>query len=142
MNFPSKCLRGLSTQESVSSQGRVTQHAFFFKKESNNSQGQLENSVNWFDDDGVIQLSHLQTRADGQPQFKFGLALFSTDQLNFICNQPHILGKLMYERAPMPDNKYHGNLLLDQTYSDADMKTLAGFLAAISTLRTRSDDGF
>ena len=122
--------------------GTVRQNAFYFKRDVRNEQGKLENSINWWLDDDVVRFSHSQQRADSRPQFQFGLAEVNTEDLDKICSRPAYQGHLTHELQPIGDNLYHGNLLLSSDFDQDDMKTLAGYLAAVAQLRTREQDGF
>jgi hypothetical protein len=110
MTYPDRCIRGIS-QKNFITEGVATSSAFTFYDIDIRQDGYLEQSINWEDDETVIEFT-LKQEKNGSIQFKGGVAIIACDQLDDLINRPPIRGRLAYERAPIDDNKYHGNLLL------------------------------
>lgn len=98
-NFAKEMIRGITKDEFIEG-GHVLAGAFEFNKNND----RFEASINWYDDDGAIEIAMNQRKKDSEEiQFKAGLAILSTDlvrKIDYIC----------FERAPIDDNEYHGNL--------------------------------
>ena len=116
-NFPQEFLRGLSSKDFIKN-GIVVAAAFQFDS-AQRSDNMNEASINWLDDDGAIETALTQRKDNGKIQFSAGVARLDLTRLKgvFQCIPS---GIFEYERAPLPKNPYHGNLLIS---SDADKQT-------------------
>ena len=70
-----------------------------------------ETSINWEDDSTVLFFT-----LNNEQLATFGAARLSREHLDSIINESEFLRKsdikrLTYERAPLPDNRFHGNLV-------------------------------
>jgi hypothetical protein len=138
MSFPENCIRGIPNDDYLTPDGPVGSHLFHFKLE-NSVDGWFQTSINWEDDDSAIALTLEQKKPDGTLQFKAGVAIVPTDEIDRLSKRPTVRGLLSYERRPLPDNPFHGNLLLNERTSKATMKLIAAGLAlAISRIIPRA----
>ena len=144
-NYPDVFIRGVSRDnaEFITEEGYVTQAAFAFDDydaESRNDDGFRELSINWLDDDGAIQtLLNQVNQRKGGPQFQGGYCRISRYALlslqDYINN-----GHLSYERRPIhadvekgiPENPYHGNLLMQKDISNKSRTNLQIALAVLA----------
>lgn len=111
--YPSYFLRGLSNKDFVCN-GMVVYNAFQFddfKRDDN----KRELSINWLDDDGAIANILSKKKENGKLQFPMGVAKLELSTVLMILSNFKNTGYFSYERAPLPDNTYHGNLLLDNS---------------------------
>lgn len=140
MTFPDNCLRGIPNDSYLNDEGSVGSHLFYFL-DGDRGDGWSEQSVNWEDDDTVIEFTLSQTKADGSFQFKAGLAEVPRAEIDRLNHRPTIKGLLSYERQPLQDNPYHGSILLRANTSKPTMKLIAAGLAlAVSRVVPRDSD--
>ena len=133
MNFPDNSIKGIPNEEFVIDESTVGSHLFYFGQPRND--GKIEQSINWEDNEFVIDFTLSQEREDGNLQFNAGVAVLPRSEIDRLSKLPAIRGLLSYERSPFNDNPYHGNLLLQATVPKAKMRQIAAGLAlAISII--------
>ncbi len=88
----------------------------------------VTSAINWNDDDGVIEFT-LQQKKEEQYQFKIGVAVLSRFEIDRLNNLHAIHGSLSYERSPLEDNPYHGNLLIKNDVPKSKRKMIAAAIA-------------
>lgn len=108
-DFPQEFLRGLSNKD-FAINGLVMASAFQFD-EADRDDGMLEASINWLDDDGAIEVALQQRKENGRIQFVGGVARIDIQRMKLIL-QSIPSDMFSHERAELPNNPYHGNLLL------------------------------
>lgn len=89
----------------------------------------METSINWQDDDGSLVSTLKQEKEPGVLQFQAGAAILSRERFDRLKSSPLIKPKLEYERRAIPENKYHGNLLLKKDVPARVMKKIAAGIA-------------
>ena len=138
IDYPDNLLRGLSAEDWVSD-GLVTAAAFQIKFEAPFlKDGRATQSIFWEDDDSVINLM-LQQKREDHFQFKAGIARLPRESVEHIMRLPVFTGILSYERDRLPDNPYHGNLLVGPGLNSTQRKLLPGVMAShVSDLIPRS----
>ena len=113
--------RGLSKEKNFTPEGYVRASAFEFNdhtKERNDNN--WESSINW-DDDSESLTTLLAQRSDKTNQLMFdSYSYILLSQLKSNLAFPLQEGHLAYERKPLSNNIYHGNLLSPAT---VDKKT-------------------
>ena len=118
MPYPDRCIRGISNLDCV--KGEVVYLTLFDFHNSANKDGIVEESINWMDDEYAEEFTFNQTRKNGVPEFKVGIAILLRSNLDIIKKHLFFRGYFDYERKSIqadPDqgiqaNPYHGNLLL------------------------------
>jgi hypothetical protein len=111
--YSNEFLRGISSTDYVSN-GQVLYTAFKFDVIPDRNDHMLESSINWLDDDGAIEEVLNQRKDNGKIQFSAGAAKLNLDTVKlFFTNIPK--DAFSYERAVVPGNAYHGNLLLSES---------------------------
>jgi hypothetical protein len=128
MSYPEKCLRGI-INESFLEDGKVTSPLFYFDNKHRRPDGWIELSINWHDDDNAIDSTLKQRRESGELKFKAGVAILPRKGLDEIKMWDSIGGRLAYERQPLSENKYHGNILLNHEVSPRIAKMIAASIA-------------
>jgi hypothetical protein len=132
--YPEFCLRGLRKQDHVTPEG-ISGLAFApdpRTAESRPDRG-LETSVNWEDDERVVEFT-LHERSDtGSPAYPFGIARLPRQQMDRLNGQPGSRNALSYERAALPGNPYHGNIVFRAGLSKPTLRMIAGALALSAT---------
>jgi hypothetical protein len=126
--YPAHCLRGISDKNSLDEDGIPTGSLFQFSKD-NRGDGFVEESISWLDDDGVFDIIFLQKNKKDELQFKLGAVLLSKEKINQIMKINWIKNKLFYERQVIPDNKYHGNLLVNADTSKQTRNSISANIA-------------
>ena len=127
--YSDNLLRGLSADDWVSD-GLVTWAAFQIKFEPPFLRnGCAAQSICWEDDASVIDLM-MQQKKDGHIRFRAGIARLPREDVDHIMKLPPFRDILSYEREPLPDNKYHGNLLESPDINRTQRKLLPAVIAS------------
>ena len=141
MGHPTNCIKGIPNDDFLDEDGTPAPHLFYFKDEHVRSDGWKEQSINWEDDESVIEFSLNQRKEDGSVQFKAGVTIIPRNELDRLNNRPTIRGVLSYERQPLDNNPHHGNILLQANVSKPAMKKIAAGLAlAVSRVILQEQD--
>jgi len=127
MPYPEYCIKGINLKDAYSDEGDLGSHVLYFDKDETN-EGWKKQSINWQDEDSVIQFTLDQRNTDGTLQFRFGIAVLSRIKIDEYNVRPVINGALSYERERMDNNEYHGNLILERSASKKKMKQIAAML--------------
>jgi hypothetical protein len=85
---------------------------FDFQESPHRNDGWTEDSINWMDDKDAMEFTLNQVKDSGELQFKMGVAILPRAELDRIKRRHGFAGHFDYERAPIEENQYHGNLLL------------------------------
>jgi hypothetical protein len=126
MSYPVSFLRGISDSNHITPNGDVSGAAFYFDDKHHNDEW-CEQSINWEDDDGALEILLNQKKDDNTPQFKVGAFRGPLEGLDYIKSLTK--GVFSYERKQLPNNVYHGNILLKRNTHKHIMKNIAGMLA-------------
>lgn len=110
LGYPISFYRGLANKDFISN-GQVLASAFQFDDKIRED-GYKELSINWDDDDNSLNILLTQRKDNGKIQFVAGAAKLDLQRVNLILNEHINNGNFKYERRQLPQNKYHGNLLL------------------------------
>ncbi len=130
MSYPDNFLRGVSDKNSLTPDGvGVSAGAFHFDL-SKISNGWLEQSICWEDNDSVVDLMLRQKKEDGVIQFKIGVVRVPRSCVQYINKLPQTRELLSYERKELDDNPYHGNLLLKKDAHNFTRRLVAAMIAA------------
>ena len=136
MPFPESCLRGLTKPEDlISGKQEPASPLFYFNLKGARQDGWIELSINW--EDGIPEtLKHTlnQKKPDSdQFQFRFGCVRLPTTELDRLKNHRRFSDTFSYERQPLEDNPFHGNILLREGTSKMEMRMIAAQLALESS---------
>lgn len=135
MPFPDNCIRGIPNQSFMIEDGSIGSHLFHFDNKHRREDGWIEQSINWEDDENAIEFTLNQKKEDGSFQFKAGVVIIPRKEIDRLNRRPTVNGVLSYERQPLENNFYHGNILLSQNVPKHTMKKLAAGLAlAVSSI--------
>jgi len=127
-DYPDQCLRGIKSKTLIPEEGLVNNELFYFDEK--NSNGFFELSINWNDPEKAIPFTLAQKKDDGvEIKYKGGIAVIDRSELDKINKLQLLNGMLSYERAKLPENLYHGNLLLNGDVSKLKRKYIAVTLA-------------
>lgn len=128
-HYPDKMLRGISTNKFVIG-GVVTDEAF--NLDPAREDGFCEISVTWYDEPEALNVLMTQRKSTGEIQFSAGAVEIDRSDLNEKMKVHFLESRLSYERKPTYNNKYHGNILVNNNI-DKQMKRLIKFgLATIA----------
>lgn len=127
-SFPDYCLRGISDSTCVDEEGEPTSSLFQFSN-THRVDGFSEESINWMDDNGAIEVLFSQKKEDNSLQFKYGAAKLSRKEIDRIRKGQYIKDRLFYERARIEGNHYHGNILLRREITKQRKKVICALLA-------------
>ena len=130
MLYPDSCLRGISIPDHILEDGSVSTVAFNFS-DLTRQDGWKELSINWDDDEGSRETLLNQKKEEGELQFKVGYAIIPRSEIDHLINQPTVNGTLSYERLPIENNKYHGNILLKGNLPKPTTRKIQAGLALI-----------
>lgn len=129
MQYPDNCIKGIPNATFLVEDGSIGSHLFHFKDENCRDDGWIEQSINWEDDDRAVEFTLNQKKEDGSFQFTAGLVIIPRDEIDRLNRRPTVNGVLSYERQPLVNNPYHGNILLLKIVPKHTMKKLAAGLA-------------
>jgi hypothetical protein len=130
MQYPKELIRGI-TNNTLLSDGYAGSALFSFQEtleSENRSDDFLELSINWRDDDGAIELLMNQKKNEHY-QFASGVALIKRRRIDQIRKSRQMETKLSYERQSIPENPYHGNLLLHKSVDPQVKKIIQATIA-------------
>jgi hypothetical protein len=134
-DYPNNCIKGIKSADFVVGE-KVGTHLFYFFDSPARQDGWMEQSINWEDDCGVMDFTLQQRKTDQTLQFKAGIAIIPRNEIDKIMLLPGSVDLLSYERQVLPDNPYHGNILLKEGTPNHVMVQIAGSLAlAVSETR-------
>lgn len=140
MSFPDNCIRGIPNDSYLVQDGSVGAHLFHFDIGSARTDGWVDQSINWQDDPEAIEFTMDQRKETGERQFQAGVVVVPRAEIDRLSRQPTVGGILSYERQPLENNRYHGNLLLQEGVPKPTMKKIAACLAvAVSQVIRRRD---
>ncbi len=108
--FPQNYIRGITSKTHIDAQDKLKNDAFSLKP-SLLHYGYNEASINWEDSSDVKAFSLNQKKASGENMFEEGIAILRTDILN-LCEKCHGSDVIFHSRDILPDNPYHGNILI------------------------------
>ena len=129
MDYPDSCLRGIPNSANyVNPGGSIGSNLFYFT-DAAREDAKLAVSVNWEDDGNVESFILSQQKPNGELQFGGGVARLSRQHIEHVMAITQLIGLLSYEREPLPNNNYHGNILLNSGTEIATMKQIAASLA-------------
>lgn len=112
--YPKEFLRGIPNKDFIDN-GHVLYTAFQFD-DTGREDGNREASINWLDDQEAINTALNQRKDNGKLQFPYGVAKIDLEFAKIILHNFSQVS-FSYERAPLDNNKYHGNLLLANSLS-------------------------
>ena len=140
MNYPKNSIKGIPNDSYLIEGRRVASHLFHFDQTRDaRVDGVVEQSINWADNESVIDFTLNQKKDNGDLQFRAGVAILPRSEIDRLSRLPAIRGLLSYERSPLDGNPYHGNLLLQPNVPKLIMKQIAGNIAtAISGITTQN----
>jgi len=131
MAYPDNCLRGIPNENQVQEDGLVSTDLFFFNEQKVRQTGEFEHSINWVDDPSVIPFTLSQKKSDDSLQFGGGIAMIPRAEIDRTSKLPTLDGALSYDRQPLPENLYHGNLILAAGISKQRRRLIAATLAML-----------
>lgn len=137
MTLPENCIKGIPNDQFLTPEGGVYTNVFEFAT-GHRSDGWMESSVNWQDDEHALAFTLAQTRSDGALQFRAGAAILSRYEIDSLIARPNIGNRVSYERQTLPENSYHGNILLSANTSKPTMNMIRALLA-IACVRHSAD---
>lgn len=108
--YPDVFYRGISNKDFIID-GRVTADAFQFSKEDRGD-GYKDLSINWNDDGNALRTALEQRKSNGKIQFAAGVASLNMKTVKIYLSPYFDKKQFGYERQELPDNIYHGNLLV------------------------------
>jgi len=110
MAYPNTFIRGISVREYLLEDGTVSASAFDFSQKTRED-GWKSFSINWEDDENAGRFTLGQRKENGDIQFKAGYVVIPREEIDHLNHQPTVNGMLNYERQPLVDNPFHGNIL-------------------------------
>lgn len=132
--LPEILIRGIPNANFLDDDGNPATALFLFNKDIPRDDNNREESVNWHDDENARKIAFEQKKEDQTLQFKSGIALLSKPELDRIIKTKSAENRLSYERRRLPENSYHGNLLLDKGTPKLVMQKIAASIATCAVL--------
>jgi len=143
MSFPDNCIKGILHEDFLLDDETVATHLFYFEMRYPRDDGWVEQSINWEDDDSVIEFTLKQEKENGVIKFKAGVVIIPREGIDRLSKLSNVLGKISYERQSLENNNnpYHGNILLKKNVPRHTMIMIAGTLALAVTKIVRQNQG-
>ncbi|MDA0842196.1 MAG: hypothetical protein O3B01_13660 [Planctomycetota bacterium] len=112
-DFPESCLRGLRKKDYLTLEGFVSVQAFKpdTRTVTDRKDGGSETSINWEDNKDVLGFTFNQRTESGNVAHPFGVSRLPLQKIDQVNSEPGSKHALNYERAPLEDNPYHGNVV-------------------------------
>lgn len=132
--------RGLLKEKNFTPEGYVRASAFEFSDHTKErTDNNWESSINW-DDAPESLTTLLAQKSEKTNQLMFdSYSYILMSQLKSSLAIPLQEGHLAYERKPLPNNVYHGNLLSPATVDKKTKELIKSNLAMIATQNLRSE---
>ncbi len=137
-DYPEQCIKGIPNENYLFENEIVLAELFSFQDRGQRNDGWIEESINWDDDEKVVSFTLMQVK-NGESHFKGGVALIKTEELERLKRRLPYKDRISYERQELIDNKYHGNLLMQNTLPKNVKRAIAGHLATLCQLVRREE---
>jgi hypothetical protein len=137
MSFPNNCIRGIKSPTDLNEDGFPGSQVFYFDLAHDRTDGWMELSINWEDNDSVIDFTLQQRKDNGEIKFKGGIAVFPRTEIDRLNGLPRTKDLLSYERKELPKIPFHGNILLRSTTKKQKMMQIAVTIALAVTVVKR-----
>ena len=111
-DFPERLIRGIYDQSMVDEDGYVKPGFLQFSTHNARSDGWIEESINWEDNEEVVPRTLAETREGGELKFRGGAAPMLFTNVHGLSKKPRVEGNFRYERNEQDENPNHGNLLV------------------------------
>jgi len=141
MLYPDNCIKGIPNDDCLETFGDsvvANVKLFCFPRDRCRSDGWIEESVNWMDDEKALPFTLRQTKVTGELHFKAGVAIVPRTELDRVKKKYQ--GHLHYERAELEANLYHGNVLLKGGIAKHLMGQIRALLADAAQVMRRDDN--
>lgn len=142
-DFPENCLRGVfSSKHIVKETGGVSFEVFIpnTKTSENREDRGEEVSINWEDDESVLEFTLNCRKENGYFLFPNGAVKLKHKYINRINTLPTMENPISCERREIKDNPYHGNIVYREGLTPKVKKMIAYYLAVhASSVISRND---
>jgi hypothetical protein len=131
-HYPNNLIRGVANRSELNEEGLPSINLFLFRPNESRSDNKLELSINWCDDKTKalsIAMNQMKGDESGDFQFKVGVAVLSRERLDLVKKSLICMGKIGYERAPIENNEFHGNIVCTAGLSKQTMAIIRSSLA-------------
>ena len=131
MSFPNHAYRGISSIDYVNFDEEIVHASAFQFSQTPGRDDFLECSINWADDMGALKQLAMQRNPRKQDCYQFiaGACRVPRSGIEHTKALAMAHGLLSYERSPLDDNKYHGNLLCSANANKKVRKMIEGAIA-------------
>lgn len=113
----------------------MTQEGFIFDlpKDTSRNDNYAEASINWNDDIFSLRILCNQRSEKKQDiQFKYGYSEMNLGEVLLAMKPFSQKGYFSFERNPLRNNPYHGNLLIDNSISNMTKRIIRDNLAGVA----------
>ena len=132
IDFADFCIRGIKSDSDIQDGHLISANAYNpnFCPENPRDDGFYETSINWKDDDSVLQFS-LFLKKDDRFAYKCGVVELPREALDRAKRFAFAENNFDYERQPKPDinNEFHGNILFHKNLNIKFISNIAISLA-------------
>lgn len=135
MAYPEFCLRGLREKDHFNEiDNTITMKGYLpdTRTAKVREDKGFATSINW-EDNGKVAKDTLKLEENGKPCFPFGIVRLPLLEIERIKNNPATKDMLSYERAKLPYNKHHGNIVFLEGLLQLKQNMIASVLAAYSS---------
>lgn len=132
MEFAKDFWRGIPNSSFISN-NRLSAQAFQFDDNPDRTDSYRELSINWNDEPESLEVLLSQRKEkDDQIQFKAGAARIEVANLKLLFSSFIFDNSFKYERSPLPNNRFHGNLLIKSGLDKPERTMIQNGLALLA----------
>jgi len=137
-DFPDYCIRGIKKKSYIYEDTDTVSSALYMpdpRTKETRSDGGSETSINWEDNDNVLDFT-LQSLDDNNQTalaFPHGAVKLSRNVFDNINNSATTLNTITYERQKLPKNHYHGNIVFRTGLPNHTVTMIANVFALFSS---------
>jgi hypothetical protein len=138
--YPETCLRGVPHTGCLCEDGTMAHFTLFpFSDDESRASEWIDESINWMDDGGAIDVLLNQKKENGELQFRVGIAMLPRAELDRLKRVHRLNDRFNYERREIEGNPYHGNLRLRRDVQNPLKGMFRSALAIACTIKKRED---
>jgi hypothetical protein len=134
-DFPEHCIRGVGKEKYIYDDDTVSAGLFIPDKRTASTRGDggFETSINWEDNNDVLVFTLEYRDENNHLAFPHGAVRVPRQEIDHVNELESTRDTLTYERGPLPDNPYHGNIVFRGSLPNPRLTMIANILAAASS---------
>ena len=143
LDFPNYCIRGIRKKSFFYDDTDTASSALYIpdsRTSKDRSDGGSETSINWEDNDKVLEFTLQSLDENSLIAFPYGAVRLARNALDDVNKLASTINTITYERQERPGNPYHGNIVYKSGLAHHIITMIANVLAASSSNVQRKKD--